>query len=86
MPYINEYGKRANKRLRISISISVDANGVRFDEMNDTIQFIKKLHSLAVDLFIEPGDSFINFLLSECEESDVHERLYLLINSSYDTV
>jgi len=41
----------------MSVSISVD-------ESNDAVEFIKEIHSFAVDLLIKPSDSFINFLLS----------------------
>lgn len=38
--------------------------GVGLDETNNTIQFIKKIHAPAAGFFIEPDDSFIDFLLS----------------------
>jgi hypothetical protein len=40
--------------------------------MNNTIQFVQELSPLPFDLLIEPCDGFIDFLLGEAEESDVH--------------
>ena len=45
---------------------------IRLNETDDPVKVIKKIQSRSIDLFIEPGDGFINFLLRECEESDVH--------------
>ena len=44
----------------------------RFDAANNTSQFIQELSPLPFDLLIEPCDGFIDFLLGDAEESDVH--------------
>jgi hypothetical protein len=45
---------------------------VDFDAANNTIEFIQELSPLPFDLLIEPCDGFIDFLLGEAEESDIH--------------
>ena len=42
------------------------------DQPNHEVQFGEKFHTFAGLSFVEPNNSFIDFVLSEREEPDVH--------------
>jgi hypothetical protein len=55
-----------------SLAISDQANGLGSDKSHNAIEFVQKVDSLAFSAFFKPHDGFVDFLLSECEELDVH--------------
>lgn len=45
---------------------------ISLNESNDVVKSIEKLHTFSLLSFLKPNDSVIDFLLSKCEEFDVH--------------